>query len=212
MPRVIERTVYRFHELSDKAKARARNHYREQGLHDQWWNFVYEDAVRVASILGISITEKSGPSHAIYFSGFSSQGDGASFQGSYTPKPGNETTEGIRNECPEDKELHRIADALALLQVSTRVQHGLHVEASITTSGSYCHSGTMSVDATYAGWPLNGSPDTDTAKELQQLMRDFADWIYEQLEAEHDYLTSDEHIDEFLSDGTYEFEESGALI
>jgi hypothetical protein len=209
---VIERTVYRFHELSDKAKARARDHYREQGLHDQWWDFVYEDAVRVAGILGISITEKSGPSPAIYFSGFSSQGDGASFQGGYTPKPGNETTEGIRNECPEDKELHRIADALALLQVSTRVQHGLHVEASITTSGSYCHSGTMNVDVTYVEWTDGESPDLAVHEELTQLMRDFADWIYNQLETEYDWLTSDEHIDETLLDGDNEFKESGELV
>lgn len=209
MPRVIERTVYRFHELSDKAKARARDHYRAQGVRDQWWDFVYEDAVRVANILGISITEKSGPSPAIYFSGFSSQGDGACFQGGYTPKPGNETTEGIRSECPQDEELHRIADALALLQVSARVQHGQRIEANITTSGSYCHSGTMNVDATYTE---GDSPDPEIAEELQQLIRDFADWIYARLEDEYDWLNSNEHIDEALLDGDNEFEESGALV
>ena len=209
MPRVIERTVYRFHELSDKAKARARDPYRAQGLRDQWWDFVYEDAVRVANILGISITEKSGPSPAIYFSGFSSQGDGACFQGGYTPKPGNETTEGIRSECPQDEELHRIADALALLQVSARVQHGQRIEANITTSGSYCHSGTMNVDATYTE---GDSPDPEIAEELQQLIRDFADWIYARLEDEYDWLNSNEHIDEALLDGDNEFEESGALV
>ena len=209
MPRVIERTVYRFHELSDKAKARARDHYRAQGVRDQWWDFVYEDAVRVANILGISITEKSGPSPAIYFSGFSSQGDGACFQGGYTPKPGNETTEGIRSECPQDEELHRIADALALLQVSARVQHGQRIEANITTSGSYCHSGTMNVDATYTE---GDSPDPEIAEELQQLIRDFADWIYARLEDEYDWLNSNEHIDEALLDGDNEFEELGTLI
>ena len=209
MPRVIERTVYRFHELSDKAKARARDHYRAQGVRDQWWDFVYEDAVRVANILGISITEKSGPSPAIYFSGFSSQGDGACFQGGYTPKPGNETTEGIRSECPQDEELHRIADALALLQVSARVQHGQRIEANITTSGSYCHSGTMNVDATYTE---GDSPDPEISEELQQLIRDFADWIYARLEDEYDWLNSNEHIDEALLDGDNEFEESGELV
>ena len=209
MPRVIERTVYRFHELSDKAKARARDHYRAQGVRDQWWDFVYEDAVRVANILGISITEKSGPSPAIYFSGFSSQGDGACFSGRYASKPGAETTENIRSECPQDEELHRIADALALLQVSARVQHGQRIEANITTSGSYCHSGTMNVDATYTE---GDSPDPEIAEELQQLIRDFADWIYARLEDEYDWLNSNEHIDEALLDGDNEFEESGALV
>ena len=209
MPRVIERTVYRFHELSDKAKARARDHYREQGLHDQWWDFVYEGAIRVAGILGIDIVPKSQNAPAIWFSGFSSQGDGACFSGRYASKPGTETTEGIRSECPQDEELHRIADALALLQVSARVQHGQRIEANITTSGSYCHSGTMNVDATYTG---GDSPDPEIAEELQQLMRDFADWIYARLEDEYDRLNSNEHIDEALLNGDNEFEESGELV
>ena len=52
-----------------------------------------------------------------------------------------------------------------------------------------------------------GEPDEDA---FAQLMRDFADWIYKTLEAEHDWLTSDEVVDEALAEET--FDEDGAVI
>jgi len=38
MPTEVNRLVYRFEELSDKAKERAREWYREGGLYDKWWD------------------------------------------------------------------------------------------------------------------------------------------------------------------------------
>jgi hypothetical protein len=46
--------------------------------------------------------------------------------------------------------------------------------------------------------------------EVTLLMRDFADWIYERLEQEHDYLLSDETVDEQLADAN--FDEDGTII
>ena len=221
MPCIIERTVYKFDEPSDKAKERARDAYRDHDLHYDWWDAVYEQAVEAAEVLGITIdtkpvTLRNGNVRLdprIYFSGFCSQGDGASFEGRYSPRPGSEAVDEIANEFVTDSELHRIAEQLALLQVSTRLKHGRLLKATIKLGGSgYCHSHMMDVDVTYVGEEDGVSPDPDSSGELCLLMRDFADWIYEQLEAEHDYLTSDEHIDEFLSDGTHEFEKSGELV
>lgn len=220
MPRVIERTVYKFDELSNKAKVRARDAYRDRDLQHDWWDAVYEQAIDAAEMLGIAIDTKSVELRngkvrhdpCIFFSGFCSQGDGASFEGRYTPRSGSKAVNEIANEFT-DSELHRIAEQLALLQVSTRLKHGRLLKAAIKLGGSgYCHSHMMDVDVTYVDEEDDVSPDPDAAGELCLLMRTFADWIYSQLEAENDYLTSDEHIDEFLSDGTYEFEESGALI
>lgn len=220
MPRVIERTVYRFHELSDKAKARARDHYREQGLQHDWWDYTYEQAVEAAGMLGIHIFTKpvklvNGEDRqdpCIYFSGFSSQGDGASFEGRYSPKPGSEAVDEIANEFVTDSELHRIAEQLALLQVSARIKHGRKLEAQVKLGGSgYCHSHMMDVTVYFDDDDAD-DPESSDVEQLTQLMRDFADWIYSQLEAEHDYLTSDEYIDENLLDGDNEFDELGTLI
>lgn len=49
----------------------------------------------------------------------------------------------------------------------------------------------------------------DADHELRQLMRDFADWMYRQLEAEYEYRMSDEQVDDTITANEYEFTESG---
>jgi hypothetical protein len=46
--------------------------------------------------------------------------------------------------------------------------------------------------------------DEGLEDDVTQLMRDFADWIYKNLEAEHDYLTSDECIDQYLAEEKFD--------
>ena len=55
MPRIIETTVYTIDELSDAAKENARIWYRDQGLHDEWYDFVYEDFETICKILGVTL-------------------------------------------------------------------------------------------------------------------------------------------------------------
>ena len=45
--------------------------------------------------------------------------------------------------------------------------------------------------------------------DITQLMRDFADWIYRQLEAEYEYQNSDEQVIESIRCNEYEFDEQG---
>jgi ribonucleotide reductase alpha subunit len=45
--------IYSYKELSEKAKERARDKWRETALDYQWWEFTYEDAENI----GIKITE-----------------------------------------------------------------------------------------------------------------------------------------------------------
>jgi hypothetical protein len=52
--------------------------------------------------------------------------------------------------------------------------------------------------------------DEGLEDDVTQLMRDFADWIYKNLEAEHDYLTSDECIDQYLAEE--KFDADGDMI
>jgi hypothetical protein len=44
--KTITTTVYEFNELSDKAKEKARDWYRDGAFLDEWWLFTYEDAER----------------------------------------------------------------------------------------------------------------------------------------------------------------------
>src|SRR5690606_12101749 len=95
MARVIETTVYRVQERSEWAKGREREWYREGALDYDWWDSVYDDAEQIAEILGIEFEREeirlmSGRKVSrpdITFSGFYSQGDGASWRGTYSWAP-----------------------------------------------------------------------------------------------------------------------------
>ena len=82
-------TVYTYAELSDAAKEKARDNYREGNLDYDWWESVYTDAIELAAVMGIEIgVRRGGKEPAIFFSGFCSQGDGACFEGTYRYKKG----------------------------------------------------------------------------------------------------------------------------
>jgi len=197
-----------FDQLSDRAKEKARENERRHMLDYDWWDCVYEDAARIGSLMGIEIDERTRPGRkqpelSLYFSGFGSQGDGASFEGTYMPKP--DAIKEIQNET-NDEELLRIATELTVLQVVAKLSgHDLR-GARIKTQGHYNHSGAMYVE-------VHHSFDEYVyvyEEPLTDLMRAFADWIYRSLERESEYLTSDEYIDERLRDET--FDEDGDII
>jgi hypothetical protein len=188
------KTLYTFDELEPCAKEKAREWYREGALDHDWWDAVYEDAKQCGAIIGIEIDR-------IYFSGFSSQGDGACFEGSYSYAKG--AAKAISQHAPQDVELHRIADELQALQranfyrLSARMKH----------SGHYSHSGCMSVDVDDSETRREGWLEVEQA--VTQLMRDFADWIYRQLETEHDWLNADEQVDDSIRANEYTFDAEG---
>jgi len=63
--------VYTFDELSDSAKEKAREWYREGGFSYDWWDACYETADNAANLLGITIDRIGKHTPCIYFSGFS---------------------------------------------------------------------------------------------------------------------------------------------
>ena len=200
----------KFTELSEIAKENARNarRYHEHYLQWGWWDSVYEDAVAVASLLGISIDVGSRTSdRQIMFSGFSSQGDGASFRGTYSfaPEAVQKVTERTGGN---DVTLIAIATELTALQIAQRLAGRGYVAFKITTSGFYTHSGTMSLE----WYDFYGDDDlSDIAEDkFLALMRRFADWIYKRLEQEYDYHMSDETLDELLADE--DFDEAGCVV
>ena len=210
MPEIVCTTVYQFPELSDAAKEKARSWYRELGAHDDWWDAVYDDFERICDILGIHL--KTTPvrlmgggtrqKRCIWFSGFWSQGDGACFEGYLIHAKG--AAARIRDYASTDATLHGIADRLQAIQRRNFFQ----LAAKISHSGRYYHEYTMSVDVTRDSptW----QPLTEDAEEiLTEALRDMARWLYRQLQAEYDHLTSKEAIEEGIIANEYTFTEVG---
>lgn len=206
------RTLYKFEELSDSAKETAREWYRKGNLDYEWWDTSFEDYAAIAEILGIDLRLRPRKSKAgtiqgydpdISFSGFWSQGDGASFRGSYTYAKWS--CAKIREYAPEDTVLHNIADNLQRTQKKNFYQLTMQID----TRGNYSHEGTM-FSANFER--LDEKQWTEDAEEeILEEMRSFARWIYRSLEEEWDWINSDEQVDEAITINEYEFTEDGEI-
>ena len=199
----VNTEVFKFDELSEKAQETAIERYREGNLDYEWWDFVYEDATTIAGLMGIEIDK-------IYFSGFSSQGDGACFEGSYSYQKGG--VKAVKDHAPLDKKLHQIAQDLQDIQ--KKCFYGLY--ASVKQSGHYSHEYCTDINVSERRTLRDGYETDDYAsiaddEAIVEALRDFMRWIYKQLEAEYDYLQSDEVIKETIEANDYDFTAEGKL-
>lgn len=182
--------IYKFNELSDAAKEKAREWYRN-GLEFDNPEHTINDAKKIAALFGLEIED-------IYWSGFYSQGDGACFTGRYEYKKGS--LKAIKAECPNDTDLHKIVERLQYEQA----RYFFAITAKISHRGFYYHSGCMDIDLQHC---QNKYQDVD--KFDTDLFRNFADWIYKRLENEWDYQNSNEAVDESIICNEYEFFSNG---
>lgn len=210
MPEVIETLVYTLDELDERAKARARDWYRQTLHHDDWHDVVFEDFERVCEILGVELATRPVRLHGggvrhrpcIWSSGFASQGDGACFEGQYSYRKG--AARKIRAYAPKDQRLVAIADQLQRIQR----QNLYALVARITHRGRYFHEHSMEISVERASqtWqpPIKGAEEATC-----EALRDLALWLYRQLEREHEFQMSSDIVDEGLRANGYTFTEEG---
>lgn len=207
--RTVHSEVYKFDELSDRAKERAREWYRSCLESEDYAEFVIDDAVTCGAILGIQIAThpvklmngNTRQDPTVYWSGFSYQGDGACFEGSYHYEKG--AAKKIREHAPQDATLHDIADCLQAIQK----KHFYRVEARVKHRGHYSHEFCTDIDVTDSH--TGNDVAADTAEEIKTELRRFMRWIYKQLESEYYRQTSDENVDECIQINEYEFTDEG---
>jgi hypothetical protein len=196
--------VYELDELNDKAKEKARDWFKSTISDDTfWYECVIDDAKNLASLMGINISK-------IYFSGFSSQGDGACFIGNFDSK---EVKQGaVKQEAPNDEELNRIASEFERL---AKVFPNLTFNTKHNTV-RYNHENSVDFDFEFfqdedeANIPEQYKGNMGQAvQDVKEASKDFMRWIYKQLEKEWDYQNSNECVDENIRANEYTFTESG---
>ena len=190
-------TLYTFDELSDAAKEKAREWFRRDYPDWGWWDGVYETAMTAGEHLGIEID-------AINFSGFSSQGDGARFRGSYRFKKG--WRKAILAEFGPGQIQTDLLDIGQQLHEAQAPQF-YKLVAVVTYYGRYEHSGCTSIGVSHDEDPYRDIGGCEDA--VIQALREFMDWIYKMLEKEYDWLRSDEAVDESIIANEYTFLENG---
>lgn len=208
--------IFQFDELSDKAKEKARGWWRELEQGDTYYSeCVVESFETVCNLLGVKLKTRPIPlmngktreEPCISWRGFWSQGDGASFEGTYRYAKGS--AKKIREEfgpCESHQELYRIADGLAELQR----KNFYSIFARIYRSGHYCHEYTMRIECaedTRRGTDL----PIEVEKEVLEFMRDMARWFYKQLEENYWWTMADEQVDDSIRSNEYEFAADGSI-
>lgn len=198
--KTIETKVYEFSELSDAAKKKARDWYREVSSDDTFGaKCVINDAKRIFALCGIDIDN-------VYYSGFWSQGDGACFEGTW--RASGVKVGAVKEEAPVDEELHRIAAEFERIAA-------LFPYASFTVKhrGFYQHENCTEFSFSFPDESDNESEATLASvraeKDLEKAAKDAMRWIYKTLEKEYEWRNADEQVDECIEANEYTFTEDG---
>lgn len=177
--------------------------------YDGWWEHIYDDAKEEGKAFGFEID-------VIYFSGFYSQGDGASWTGSVD----------VAKWLEKNKE----TDAQAQIVIELVEDGWVNKKLTISSNWRYSHAGSMSSDGLEVSPPDNnfaiskgifeGASVSDMFESAQSLLdtladdivesaKDYAFEIYKRLQNEYEYLCSEECISEMCDANEYLFSEDG---
>lgn len=197
--RVQSRNLYQLDELSDKAKAVARDWWRYGRANDYdnvWADAVIDDACTVAPMLGIAM-EKANITWALDV-----QGAGASFTGTWDGSKVN--IAALTDYCGGD-------DAETLSAIANTLSQYATLTANITPQGNtrgYCHEYTVYIEVhDVAGDEVDA--DSRAYIDVRDALHNFMRWIHTKLDQEWAYQNSDEGVDAAINANEYEFIEDG---
>lgn len=193
--------IYKFDELSDIAKGRVLELHHHTNVDHGWWEDEYEYLKTEMSAVGYDIDE-------ICFSGFWSQGDGASWIGKINV---------LNWLLSTDDAKERFKDVVAYLEAINENECNVMVSRS---SSSYCHENTMVFDhdlnEVIEDLPEAMNVSVFMITDMERLMRelecsakDVARTIYSTLEKTYYSLVSDENVGNTVQINEYEFLEDG---
>lgn len=187
--------VYQFNELSDAAKERALERWRNGS--DFFDDFITEEWTAILAACGWSEVE-------IAYSGFCSQGDGASFTGRFDGADIDAAK--FRNYFTEGSDSDWILDGFR--------EYSAYTAKLNRTSRHYSHENTVGVE-----WMEQAVGDDSVAVESDETESDFLAHcrrvmreIYRAIEREYDSQMSDEYIAETLEATEMEFTEAGDVF
>jgi hypothetical protein len=191
-----ELKLYNFQELSLEVQDKVIDINRDILTENRdWYDFTVTDFEEILENIGFYNIK-------CYFSGFYSQDDGASFEAEYGYKKGALST--IKTYAPNDNHLKYLVEQIQKLQKSNFYSLSAKVER---ISSRYYHSNTMIINEMYRD--DNKSITEDTIDTFRGLCRELADYLYNSLEKEYDYLTSDKSIREYLENEDSLYLENG---
>ena len=214
----------KYAELNDDVKERLRQNHAEHAAYDSWWDCTKEQYKEGGTERGFDIDD-------MYFSGFWSQGDGASWTGQIGIK--QFLTYHLKPSNPQFAQYTVLGELVSDRGIADK---WIYPRVKVTTSGQYSHQYSMDVaeveveecedDDTVAEGPLAGAnvgelilqvinPALDDLNTwMQDEARDYAGEYYKALEADYEYITGEasliERDEEYTEDGEIDDERGDA--
>ena len=176
-------TVYSFAELSDDAKERAINAFRDVNVEYNWWTDTYDMIRTAGKLLGLDIGQ-------IHFDTDSY----CTFDASYEYVRG--AVKAVRNEFPWVDDLCKVAKDLQDLQR----RHFYSLSCTVTGGRSANRYECFRFCEDYE------------CEDLGDIIDDFAHWAWVLLRDEYEWLVSDDAVREMIEANEYEFTEEGKLV
>ena len=206
--KTIQLELFAFNELSDEAKAKAINSERNSDNLEYHYSGEVEYYQDVLKHIGFTSVE-------ISFSGFYSPGDGASFTADYDSSLIN-----LEELKKHNTELYSLMSRIDSVFGASGLTSDNVITASVKrVNRHYSHHNTVTIDDI----AINGEDEWITEDSriykafeaienyLSSLKDDICYIIYNNLEKEYEYQTSDEHIAELQTINDYYFLEDGTF-
>ena len=219
-----EEVTYSFEELSPEAQENALENNRDINVdYDGWEDGVTEEFKEDMREIGIDDIE-------ISFSGFYSQGDGASFTSEDidTRKlfnaAGIKSNDALNMEIDDERSRGENKDFYDLLDTMEDVgqlerNRIKPEEIRVTierTDSRHVHFNTVRANVEIwdepDGWEEPYGFTEELEDKVTEYVRGLCKDLYRKLEAEYDNLTSDESVKSTIIDNDYEFDEEGDLV
>ena len=218
-------TAKSFEELSEETKILAIEKNRDINISHDWW----EDTIGIFAEDMLKYGLTIDPDEGVQFSGFHSQGDGASFvtesiDSEEFMKEGLEldSNEFLDMEEPPKDELQQLVGDMKEIGFDNRerLTPADFYFNVVRTSSNYSHENTVSMDMDFDELEKDDDDDDrDFDSFASGLEDDATEWIrdkckelYKKLEDYNNELTSDKEVAESLISNEYMFDEEGDIV
>ena len=219
-----DKETYSFEELSPKAQQNALENNRDFSVdYDGWEDGVTEGFKKDMKNIGIDdIT--------ISYTGFNSQGDGASFTSDdidtrkFFDAVGIKSNKALNMEGDDERSSGENSEFYDLLDTMEEIGQGDRNRIKpedlrvwiVRTDSRYYHYNTVAARVETwdepDGWEEPYGFLDELGDKVTDYVRGLCKDLYRKLEDEYDYLTSDESVKSTLIDNGYEFDEKGNII
>jgi hypothetical protein len=162
--------------------------------HCDWWADIYEDMQTKLDDVGFEVDN-------FYWTGFWSQGDGACFEGHVRSTPKFFHGHFTKEQFPWTAQF---ADMGGFIDVTVRHQgpyyheHSARINVDIEAFADICTLDELE-QAAAAAWDEHLTAEFAAfEKAVEEVLRGYMKELYRKLQKEHDYLTSDEVVGEYV--------------